>query len=108
MMTRIVPAVGAALAAAGLGMASATAALAAPTGGEPADQVLARLRNEGYTVVVSRTGTGSIDKCTVTEVRPGQTYMRTDSGVPGHLLGTPGPNIATIVTGKTAHVTLKC
>ncbi|MGV0853179.1 hypothetical protein [Mycolicibacterium phlei] len=108
MMTRVLPSVGAALAATGLGLASATAAVAAPTGGEPADQVLDRLRNEGYTVVISRTGTGSIDECTVTEVRPGQTYSRTDSGVPNHLLGTPGPNIATIITGKTAHVTLKC
>ena len=57
---------------------------------------------------MSRTDADPVDQCTITEVRPGQTYSRTDSGVPGNVLGTPGPIIATTVMNKTAYVTLSC
>jgi len=104
----IAAAVGTIAATVGLGLATASAVSAAPSGVTSADQAIDQLRSEGYNVIVNRTGTGPIDQCTVAEVRPGQTYSRTDSGVPNHLLGTPGPNIATTITNKTAYVTLSC
>ncbi|AEV74884.1 hypothetical protein MycrhN_4388 [Mycolicibacterium rhodesiae NBB3] len=107
-MLNIAVTVGTLAATTALGLSAAAAASAAPSGVSAVDQTIGDLRSEGYNVIVSRTGTGSPDQCTVTGVRPGQTYSRTDSGVPGNLLGTPGPNIATTVLNKTAYVTLSC
>ncbi len=107
-MKNIAATVGTIVATAALGLSTAAVASAAPSGTATADQTIGKLQSEGYTVIVSRTGTGPIDQCAVTEVRPGQTYSRTDSGVPGNVLGTPGPNIATTVMNKTAYVTLRC
>ena len=106
-MTNIA-AIGTIVATAALGLSATGAASAAPSGADTADQTISQLQSEGYNVIVSRTGTASIDQCAVVTVRPGQTYSRTDSGVPGHVLGTPGPNIATTVMNKTAYVTLSC
>jgi hypothetical protein len=108
MMKNIAATIGTIVATAGLGLVTAAAAGAAPSGVSTADQTINNLRSDGYNVIVSRTGTGTIDKCSVAEVRPGQSYSRTDSGVPGHLVGTPGPNIATTVMNKTAYLTLNC
>nr|WP_029113472.1 hypothetical protein [Mycobacterium sp. URHB0044] len=107
-MKNIATTVGTIVAIAALGLGTAAAASAAPSGVSTADQTIGKLQSDGYNVIVSRTGTGLMDQCTVTEVRPGQTYSRTDSGVPGNVLGTPGPNIATTVTNMTAYVTLSC
>lgn len=107
-MKNIAATVGTIIAAAALGLSAAGTASAAPSGMSTADQTIGRLQSEGYNVIVSRTGTGPVDQCTVTAVRPGQTYSRTDSGVSGNELGTPGPNIATTVMNKTAYVTLSC
>ncbi|MGO4443425.1 hypothetical protein AB4Z42_08700 [Mycobacterium sp. 2YAF39] len=107
-MKNIAATVATIVATAALGLGTAAVTTAAPSGISTADQTIGKLQSEGYNVIVSRTGTGSIDQCTVTEVRPGQTYSRTDSGVPGNVLGTPGPNIATTVMNKTAYVTLNC
>jgi hypothetical protein len=96
------------VAMAALGLGAAASASAAPSGVATAGQTISKLQSEGYNVIVSRTGTGPVDQCAVTEMRPGQTYSRTDSGVPGNVLGTPGPNIATTVMNKTAYVTLSC
>lgn len=43
-----------------------------PTAGESATQTIHRLQNEGFRVIESRVGSGSIDKCTVTAVRHGR------------------------------------
>src|SRR5690242_10506074 len=107
-MKHIATTVGTIVATAALGLGVAAAASAAPSGVSTPDQTIGKLQSEGYNVIVSRTGSGPADQCTVTAVRPGQTYSRTDSGVPGNLLGTPGPNIATTVMNKTAYVTLSC
>jgi hypothetical protein len=107
-MRNITTTVGTIIATAALGLGFAAGASAAPSGVSTADQTIGELQSEGYNVIVSRTGSGPADQCTVTAVRPGQTYSRTDSGVPGNLLGTPGPNIATTVMNKTAYVTLSC
>lgn len=107
-MKNIAATVGTIVATAALGLGTAAVAGAAPSGVSTADQTIGELQSEGYNVIVSRTGTGTMDQCTVADVRSGQTYSRTDSGVPGNVLGTPGPNIATTVMNKTAYVTLNC
>ena len=87
-------------AAAVIGLAAP--ASAAPTGPGNAQQTINELQAKGYTVIVNRTGTAPLDQATVVAVRPGQTYSRTDTGVPG-----AGNDIYTTVTGKTVFVDVK-
>jgi len=88
------------LAAAVIGLAAP--ALAAPTGPGDAQQTIDVLRAQGYTVIVNRIGTSPLEHSHVVAVRPGQTYSRTDSGLPG-----AGNDIATTVTDKTVYVDVK-
>ena len=60
------------------------------------------LRAQGYTVIVNRIGTSPLEQADVVAVRPGQTYSRTDSGLPG-----AGNDIYTTVTDKTVYVDVK-
>lgn len=76
---------------------------AAPTGPQTVDQVVEQLRAQGYHVILSRVGTAPLDQCSVSAVRPGHTYSRTDSGAPG-----AGNDIVTTVIDMTAHVDLTC
>ena len=76
------------------GLAAAVIGLAAPT--------IDVLRAQGYTVIVNRIGTVPLDHADVVAVRPGQTYSRTDTGLPG-----AGNDISTIVTNKTVYVDVK-
>jgi hypothetical protein len=87
-------------AAAIIGLAAPAAA--APTGPGNAQQTINELQAKGYTVIVNRTGTAPLDQSTVVAVRPGQTYSRTDTGLPG-----AGNDIYTIVTDKTVYVDVK-
>jgi hypothetical protein len=88
------------LAAAVIGLAAP--AVAAPTGPGSAAQTINELQGQGYTVIVNRLGTAPLDQATVVAVRPGQTYSRTDTGVPG-----AGNDIYTTVTDKTVFVDVK-
>ncbi len=74
---------------------------AAPSGPSPVDQVVRQLKEQGYAVIVNRVGTGRSDDCAVVAIRHGQTYSRTDHGV-------PGGDFSTTVTGKTVYVDVKC
>ncbi|UNB50380.1 hypothetical protein [Mycolicibacterium sp. YH-1] len=76
---------------------------AAPTGPQTVDQVVEQLRAQGYHVILSRVGTAPLDHCSVSAVRPGHTYSRTDSGAPG-----AGNDIVTTVTDMTAIVDVTC
>lgn len=96
LATAMVTAVGAAI----IGLAAPAAA--APTGPGNAQQTINELQAQGYTVVVNRIGTAPLDQAAVVAVRPGQTYSRTDTGVPG-----AGNDIYTTVTGKTVFVDVK-
>jgi hypothetical protein len=87
-------------AAAVIGLAAP--ASAAPSGPGNAQQTINELQAKGYTVIVNRTGTAPLDQATVVAVRPGQTYSRTDTGVPG-----AGNDIYTTVTDKTVYVDVK-
>src|SRR6476619_4137672 len=80
----------------------AAPAAAAPTGPGSAEQTINELQAQGYTVIVNRIGTGPLDQAAVVAVRPGQTYSRTDTGVPG-----AGNDIHTTVTDKTVYVDVK-
>jgi hypothetical protein len=88
------------LAAAVIGLAAP--AVAAPTGPGSAAQTISELQGQGYTVIVNRLGTAPLDQASVVAVRPGQTYSRTDSGVPG-----AGNDIYTTVTSKTVYVDVR-
>ena len=88
------------LAAAILGFAAP--AQAAPTGPGNAQDTISQLQADGYRVIVNRVGSTPLDQATVVAVRPGQTYSRTDSGVPG-----AANDIVTTVTGKTVYVDVK-
>jgi hypothetical protein len=90
-----------ALASAALGLAGT--ANAAPSGPSSVDQTISQLRSQGYQVVVNRVGTARRDQCTVSAVRPGQTFSRTDSGAPG-----ADDDIVTTVTTKTVYVDVAC
>ena len=88
------------LAAAILGFAAP--AQAAPTGPGNAEQTISQLQAGGYHVIVNRIGSTPLDQASVVAVRPGQTYSRTDSGVPG-----ADDDVVTTVTGKTVYVDVR-
>jgi hypothetical protein len=85
-----------ALTAAVVGLAAP--AQAAPTGPGNAQDVISSLQQQGYNVIVNRIGTTPLDQATVVGVQPGQTYSRTDHGVPG------ANHPVTTVTGMTVYV----
>jgi hypothetical protein len=78
---------------------------AAPAGPGSVDATINQLREEGFEVIVNRTGTAPSEQCTINAVRPGQTFSRSDSGS-----GLPGSafDIVTTVTGKTVYVDVVC
>jgi hypothetical protein len=90
-----------ALASAALGLAGA--ATAAPSGPSTVDATVSQLEAQGLQVIVSRIDSAAMDQCTLTAVRPGQTFSRSDSGVPG-----AGDDIVTTVTSKTVYVDVAC
>ena len=90
-----------ALASAALGLAGT--ATAAPSGPSPVDATIRQLQAEGFNVLVSRVDSAAVDQCTLNAVRPGQTFSRTDSGVPG-----ADDDLVTTVTNKTVYVDLTC
>jgi hypothetical protein len=90
-----------ALASAALGLAGT--ATAVPSGLSAVDATVNELRSQGYQVVVNRVGTAPLDRCTISAVRPGQTFLRTDSGAPG-----ADDDIVTTVTNRTVYLDLTC
>ena len=53
-------------------------------------------------MIVNRLGSTPLDQATVVAVRPGQSFSRTDSGVPG-----AGNDLITTVTGKTVYIDVR-
>jgi hypothetical protein len=90
-----------ALASAALGLAGT--ATAAPSGPAPVDATISQLKAQGFNVIVSRVDTAGVDQCTLNAIRPGQTFSRTDSGVPGR-----DDDLVTTVTAKTVYVDVFC
>jgi len=87
--------------AATLGLAGT--ANAAPSGPSSVDGTVSQLRSQGYQVIVNRVGTAPLDRCTISAVRPGQTFSHTDSGAPG-----AGNDIVTTVTDRTVYLDVAC
>ena len=90
-----------ALASAALGLAGI--ANAAPSGSPSVNATVSQLRAQGFEVIVNRIGTAPADQCALDAVRPGQTFSRTDTGVPG-----AGDDLVTTITNKTVYVDLSC
>jgi hypothetical protein len=90
-----------ALAAAALGLTAT--ANAAPAGPSSVDATIDQLREQGFEVIVNRTGTVALEQCTINAIRPGQTFSRTDSGAPG-----AGDDLVTTVTSKTVYIDAIC
>ena len=88
-----------ALASAALGLAGT----ATGTGPPPVDATVSQRQAQDFQVIVSRVDTAAVDQCTVSAVRPGQTFSRTDSGVPG-----ADDDLVTTVTNKTVYVHVTC
>ena len=86
--------------AAALGFAGA--ANAAPAGPSAA-QAVSQLQAEGYHVILNKIGNGPLDQCQINSVRPGQTFTRMDSGVPGAM-----DDAVTTVTARTVYVDVTC
>jgi hypothetical protein len=95
------PVIAAGTLAAALGFASAAAA--APSGPVTAAETVRELQAQGFHVILNKTGAGALDQCVVNSVRSGQTFSRTDSGVPG-----AKGDLATTVTAKTVYVDVAC
>jgi hypothetical protein len=91
-----------ALASSALGLAGIANA-AAPSGSPSVDTAISQLRAQGFQVIVNRVATAQVDQCTIDAVRPGQTFSRTDSGVPG-----ANDDLVTTVTNKTVYVDVSC
>lgn len=98
---RFATAIAGVVAAASIGLAAQ--AQAAPEETDNAQQTIAQLQSQGYTVIVNRTGSAPLDEAKVVSVRPGQTYSRTDKGFPG----AANDPLSTTVTGKTVYVDVK-
>jgi hypothetical protein len=90
-----------ALASAALGLAGT--ATAAPSGPSPVDTTVSQLQAQGFDVIVSRVESAAVDQCTLSAVRPGHTFSRTDSGAPG-----ADDDLVTTVTSKTVYVDVAC
>jgi hypothetical protein len=87
--------------ASALGLAGT--ATAAPSGPSSVDATVSQLQSQGFQVIVSRVDSAPGRQCTVSAVRPGQTFSRTDSGVPG-----ARDDLVTTVTRKTVYVDVVC
>jgi hypothetical protein len=84
-------------------LALAATATAAPSGPSSVDATISQLRAQGFQVIVNRVGTAPADRCTLSAVRPGQMFSRTDSGVPG-----AQDDLVTTVTNKIVYVDVTC
>ncbi|OCB14173.1 hypothetical protein A5717_11760 [Mycolicibacterium porcinum] len=92
-----------ATAAAGLALSTlalAGPAAAAPGGAGSAQQTIKQLEDEGYRVIQTRVGTGSIDNCSVKAVRPGRDITE--------LKAAPRGNTEERVRYTTVYVDLAC
>jgi hypothetical protein len=85
--------------------AIATAPLGNAVVAEPGnpDLLVMQLQSEGHTVIVNRIGSLPLSECSISAVRPGQTYSRFDSGYPG-----AGSDPMTQVTSMTVYVDATC
>ena len=91
--------------------AAACGVLAGPAGpawaDESAQDTIARLQKEGYSVTVDKIGTGPMSSCVVTSVRNPQTVTQWMPYV-GPGLGDNSTFLVPVVTSQTISVSLNC
>lgn len=81
----------------------ASNAFAMPAGPASVQDTVTSLQARGYTVVMNKVGNAPLNTCTVSAVRPGQSIIRMDSGVPG-----AGTDHTTTVVSRTVYVDVTC
>ncbi len=81
--------------------ALAAPAAAAPSGPSNAQDTVNSLRAQGYSVILSRTGTAPLTQCLVHAIRPGQEVTRSDSS-------GPGDTFTTVVVSKSIYLDVEC
>ena len=75
---------------------------------ETAQQTVDDLQSQGYTVMIDRIGTGSMDGCVVTSVRNPHEFIQWKPLV-GPVLGSDAGNVLIpVTTSKTVNVSLVC
>ncbi len=90
----------------GLGLFSSGTASAAPSSEISAQDTINQLESEGYRVIVSRVGSGSIDDCTVSAVRQGRSVTGPQPPSPTASWTPLGPG--QVLQYTTMHVDLVC
>jgi hypothetical protein len=104
MKSIAIPAIAAgAIAAAALGFAGS--ASAAPMGPN-VSQTVENLQMQGFNVIVNKSGDVPLEQCAVSAVRPGHTYTRMESEIPGP--DDRGVGIVTTVLAKTVYLDVSC
>lgn len=81
--------------------AASAPAAAAPSGPSNAQDTVNSLKAQGYTVILSRTGTAPLTQCLVHAIRPGQEVTRSDSS-------GPGDTFTTVVVSKSIYLDVGC
>ena len=89
------------LAAAAFGLTSP--ASAAPTDVGSAQDTINSLQAQGYEVIVHKVGNAPLSQCSVSAIKPGHTFSRTDSGAPGAM-----GDLTTTIVSKSVTVYLSC
>lgn len=75
---------------------------------ETAQQVISRLKSEGYTVTIDKIGTAPLDQCTVISVRNPQTQTRLIRVERFGKNGTKDFDLVPVVVRRTITVSLDC
>ena len=92
-------------------VAVACGVMAGPAGpawaDESAQDTIARLQKEGYSVTIDKIGTGPMSSCVVTSVRNPQTVTQWTPYV-GPGLGNNSTFLVPVVTSQTISVSLNC
>ena len=92
-------------------VAAACGVMAGPAGpawaDESAQDTIARLQKEGYSVTIDKIGTGPMSSCVVTSVRNPQTVTQWTPYV-GPGLGNNSTFLVPVVTRQTISVSLNC
>ena len=87
--------------AAALGLMVAAPAVAAPSN-PSAQETIDQLRADGYNVIVAKVGTGSLDKCNVSKVRPGHDIKH------NWIIRGPAGQVGNLTRYTTVYVDLHC
>lgn len=102
--------------AAVLGLAASGLALAGPANAAPTPQpnapdpqeTISNLQSDGFRVIVSRVGSGSMSDCTIASVRPGSEIPEVKAGALRPLPGSGQSPAQPAVSHTTVHVDLAC